>query len=338
MSAPASAAHVRKAPRVSDKSIGATALPPYARYIVPARGALARLWVNLFLRWTAKRALHPNADVDALRAQQAGLDAKLGAPDPQVRRTPVDAGGVAVEWLEVPESRPERVLFYLHGGAFIFRFPNTHAALVAKLCRRIGARALIVDYRLAPEHKHPAAPDDCYAAYRWLLAQGVDSRNIVIAGDSAGGNLVLATLHRAKAAGEPLPRCAVMMSPFVDFTLSSASLYANERADPIFSLPGILALRELYAPPERFLDPTVSPLFGDFRGLPPMFLQVGSIEMLLDESLRLAARAQAHDVPVELEIWDRLPHVFQVFPTLPQGEEAIAHIARFIGAHAGWSA
>jgi acetyl esterase/lipase len=323
---------------VIDASIDAKALPPYARYVVPARGVWARRWVNLSLRWTAKRALHPGADVGALRERNAALDLKLGNAAPEVRRTPVDAGGVPAVWLEVPETRPERVIFYLHGGAFIFRFPNTHAALVGKLCRRLGARALLVDYRLAPEHRHPAASDECLGAYRWLLAQGVDPRSVVIAGDSAGGNLVLATLHNAKAAGVPLPCAAVLMSPFVDFTLSSASLYANERADPIFSLPGVLALRELYAPPERFLDPTVSPFFGDFHGLPPMFLQVGSIEMLLDDALRVAARAHASGVHVELEIWERLPHVFQVFPTLPQGAEAVEHIARFVGTHAPWGA
>lgn len=321
---------------MSELPAGMPMLPPYARFVAPEEGAWRRRWMNLFLRFTAKRMLVPGADVAALREKQAGLDAKFGAVDPAARRTPVDFGGVAGESIDVPESRSERVLLYLHGGAFIFRFPNTHAALVARLCRRLGARALMVDYRLAPEHRYPAAPDDCHAAYRWLLAQGCDPRNIVIAGDSAGGNLTLATLHRAKAAGEPLPACAVLLSPVVDFTLSSKSLFENERRDPMFTLAAMLALRELYAPPERFLDPSLSPLFADFAGLPPMLVHASSTEMLRDEAVRLAARAHADGVPVELEIWDRLPHVFQVFADLPQATKAIDSIVRFIGQRAGW--
>ena len=323
---------------MSELPAGAAALPPYARFVAPRKGKWRRWWFNLFLRFTVKRMLVPGADIPELRVKQAGLDVRFGVVDPMARRTPVAIGTVDGEWIEVPESRPERVLLYLHGGAFIMRFPNSHAALVARMCRRLGARALMVDYRLAPEHPYPAAPDDCHAAYRWLLAQGCDPRGIVIAGDSAGGNLTLATLHRIKAAGEPLPACAVLLSPFVDFTLSSRSLFVNEKHDPMFTLAGMVALRELYAPPERFLDASLSPLFGDFAGLPPLLLQAGSTEMLLDESGRIAARAHAAGVPVEFEIWDRLPHVFQVFRDLPQATEAIASITRFVGKHAGWTA
>jgi acetyl esterase/lipase len=277
-----------------------------------------------------------HANIQQLRLQQAELDARFGAVDAEARITPVDCGGVAAEWIEVPEGRPERVLFYLHGGAFMFRFPATHAGLVARLCRRLGARALMVDYRLAPEHPYPAAPDDCFTAYRWLRSQGVDARQTVIAGDSAGANLTLGTLHRIKATGEGLPVCAVLMSPFVDFTLSSESLVENERRDPMFTLPGVLKLRQLYAPPERYLDASASPLFADFHGLPPMLFQVGSTEMLLDDSTRTAAKASASGVCVELEIWHAMPHVFQVMQTLPQAAMAIENIVRFVGARTGW--
>jgi epsilon-lactone hydrolase len=316
---------------------GASALPPYTRFVAPRQGKWRRWWLNLFLRLTVKRMLAPGADLAVLRIKQAGLDVRFGIVDPVARRAPVAIGSVPGEWIDVPESRPERVLLYLHGGAFIFRFPNSHASLAARLCRRLGTRTLMVDYRLAPEHPYPAAPDDCHAAYRWLLAQGCDPRGIVIAGDSAGGNLTLATLHRIKAAGEPLPSCAVLMSPFVDFTLSGKSLIANEKRDPMFTLAGMVALRELYAPPERFLDPPLSPLFADFAGLPPLLLQAGSTEMLLDESTRIAARAHADGVAVEFEIWDRLPHVFQVFQDLPQAGLAADSIARFVRKHAGWA-
>jgi acetyl esterase/lipase len=292
--------------------------------------------LNAFLRRAVKRQMDRNVSVERLRARQAYFDAKFGEVDPAAHRTSVDCAGVAAEWIDVPESRPERVLFYLHGGAFMFRFPATHACLAARCCRLLGARTLMVDYRLAPEHPYPAAVDDCHAAWRWLLAQGIDPRQVVIAGDSAGGNLALATLHRAKAAGEPLPACAVLLSPVVDFTLSSRSLVDNERRDPMFTLAALLKFRANYAPPERTLDPTLSPLFGDFHGFPPMLLQVGSTEMLLDESVRAAEKAHASGVDVELEIWRNLPHVFQAMPLLPQSGEAIASIARFIGTRAGW--
>jgi acetyl esterase/lipase len=314
-----------------------TALPSYARYVVPARGVWRRRSVDAFLRRTAKRQMHGVIDVGRFRAMQPRFDARFAFADPAVRRTPVDAGGVAAEWIEAPESRPARVILYLHGGAFALRFPGTHGGMVGQWCRRLGARALMVDYRLAPEHPFPAGVDDCHAAYRWLLAAGVAPRDVVIAGDSAGGNLVLVTLHGIKAAGEPMPACAVLLSPFVDFTLSSESLVTNERRDPMFTLAAFVAMRRLYAPPERLVDPAVSPLFGDFAGLPPMLFQVGSTEMLRDDTMRAAAKAHAAGVPVEVEIWDRMPHVFMAMHVLPQAAEAAASIVRFIGARAGWS-
>jgi acetyl esterase/lipase len=312
-------------------------LPAYARRIVPARGAWRRRWVNLFLRLTTKRQMLAELDIMRFRATQEAFDRKLAYFDPGVRRTHVDVGGIAAEWIEAPESRRERVILYLHGGAFVLRFPKTHGGMVGRWCRGLGARALMVDYRLAPEHPFPAGVGDCHAAYRWLLAQGCDPRSIVVAGDSAGGNLTLAMLHRIKAAGEPMPACAVLLSPFVDFTLSGASVVTNERRDPMFTLRAATAMRTLYAPAESFVDPSVSPLFGDFTGFPPMLFQVGSTEMLLDDSLRTAARAHAAGVPVEVEIWEKLPHVFQVVRSLPQAAAAIDGIVRFVRAHTGWT-
>ena len=313
-------------------------LPPYARFIDDRRAPWQRFMLALMLRTTVKRHWRVDADIASMRERQALMDARFGVVDPQARRTPVDCAGVTAEWIEVPETQPARTLLYFHGGAFAFRFPATHAGLAARWCRRMGARALMVDYRLAPEHPFPAGADDCHASYRWLLAQGCAAREIVIAGDSAGANLALSTLLRIKAAGEPMPACAVLMSPLVDFTLSSLSLVTNEAHDPIFTLAaGVALLRPLYAQPEHFLDPSVSPVFGDFSGLPPLLFQVGSTEMLLDESKRAAARAHACGVPVELEIWRAMPHVFQAIATLPQAAAALDSVARFVGARAGWT-
>ncbi len=313
------------------------ALPSYARFVDDRRGRWRRLSLSLMLRMTVKRQWRPDVDVARLRAQQAAFDAKFGVLDRQARRTPVDCNGVAAEWIDVPETRPGRVLLYFHGGAFILRFPMTHAGLAARWCRRLGARTLMVDYRLAPENPFPAGANDCHASYRWLLAQDFAPRDIVIAGDSAGANLALSTLLAIKAAGEPLPACAVLMSPFVDFTLSGKSLVTNEARDPIFTLAGGMVLRSLYAPPERLLDPSASPLFGDFMGLPPLLFQVGSTEMLLDESLRAAAKAHAAGVAVELEIWRKMPHVFQAVTTLPQAAAATDSAVRFVRERARWA-
>jgi epsilon-lactone hydrolase len=310
-------------------------LSAYARRIDAPGGAPRRWWLHASLKLTVKRIALLGADVGRLRAINLAWDARLARPDPDVRRTPVATPGFSGEWLEVPESRPERVLLYFHGGAFMFRFPAVHAGLVARLCRRIGARALMVDYHLAPEAPYPAARDDCDAAYRWLLAQGQASGGIVVGGDSAGGNLALVTLQRIRAAGVPGPACALLLSPFVDFTLSSRSLVTNERSDPMFSLGGLVAMRSYYAPPDRYLDPDVSPLYGEFAGLLPLLFQAGGIEMLLDESVRAAACAHAAGVTVELEIWEHMAHVFQALP-LPQARTALDHIAAFVGRHAGW--
>src|SRR6266536_1292755 len=320
-----------------DDVIDRNRLPSYARFVDDRRGRWRRLSLSMMLRMTVKRQWRPDVDVARLREQQAAFDAKFGVLDRQARRAPQECDGVAAEWIDVPETRPGRVLLYFHGGAFILRFPVTHAALATRLCRGLGARSLMVDYRLAPENPFPAGADDCHASYRWLLAQGFASRDIVIAGDSAGANLALVTLLRIKAAGEPMPACTVLMSPFVDFTLSGKSLVTNEAHDPIFTLAGGMVLRALYAPPERLLDPSVSLLFGDFTGLPPLLFQVGSTEMLLDESLRASAKAHASGVAVELEIWRKMPHVFQAVTTLPQAAAATDSAIRFVRERAGWA-
>jgi monoterpene epsilon-lactone hydrolase len=323
---------------MSENAAAGVALPSYARRIAHPGGSVRRWWLHAMLRLTVKRMKVLDADIAVLRAHQAGMDARFARVDPAARRTAVDCGGIPAEWIEVPETRPERVLLYLHGGAFMFRFPQTHAGMVAKWCRPLAARTLMVDYRLAPENPYPAAIEDCHGAYRWLLAQGHAAASIVIGGDSAGGNLALATLHRIKAAGEPMPACAVLQSPVVDFTMSGRSIIANEHSDPMFRIAGLLAMRALYAPPERFLDPSVSPLFGDFAGFPPLLFQVGGIESLVDESTRAAARAHAAGVAVELEIWDDMPHVFQAFAALPQAAAGADSFVRFIRARAGWTA
>jgi len=314
-----------------------TSQPTYRR-VIEHRRSWRSYALNALLRLTMRGRLAPDADLIALRRYYERLDARQFRTDRAVDRRPVDCGGVIGEWIIVPETRTERVILYLHGGSFAFRFPNAHAALAARLCRRLHARALLPDYRLAPEHPFPAAPDDCHAAYRWLLATGVDPTKIVLAGDSAGGNLALVTLHRILAAGEPLPACGILLSPAVDCTLASPSMVANDGIDPMLQLANLLVLRRHYVPSSAlYTHPEVSPLFGDFEGLPPLFLQAGSTELLRDEATRTAEKAHAAGVDVELELWPDAPHGFQIAGFLPEAALAINHIARFVRMRTGWS-
>lgn len=290
-----------------------------------------------FLRLIRRNPLLLDADIAALRRRYEEIDARHFPVEKWVVREAIDCDGVPAEWVSVPESRPGRVLFLLHGGSFAFRFPHAHAGFAARLCRRLGARALIPDYRLAPEARFPAAPDDCEAAYRWLLASGQNPRDVVFVGDSAGGNLALVTVHRALRAGEPLPACAVLLSPAVDCTLTSLSMVDNEERDPMMHLSSLLVLRHHYVPePHLHTHPEVSPLFADFDGYPPLFLQAGSSEMLRDEAIRTARKANAAGVDVELELWPETPHVFQIVSFLPESALALDHIARFVLKRTGW--
>jgi acetyl esterase/lipase len=283
-----------------------------------------------------RRVLTPKTDIGALRQGYERFDA-LQKTEPDVTRTHVYAGGVGAEWVSVPQSVPERLILYLHGGSFVFRFPNIHAALAARLCRKLHARALIPDYRLAPEYPFPAAPDDCHAAYRWLLANHGDPKNIVFVGDSAGGTLALVTLHRARRAGEPMPSCAVLLSPAVDCTMQSPSMFDNRRQDPLIHFDNLLVIRDFYVPsPDMYTNPEVSPYFADYTGFPPMFIQAGSNELLRDEALRAAEKAHRAGVDVKLELWPRAVHVFQAAPFLPESQAALNHIARFVRQRAGW--
>lgn len=316
-------------------TIGAT---PRVR-VIPGRGSWRTRALNALLRLAARSPLRQGSDIAALRRRYETLDARHFQVDPQVRREPALCNGVAAEWVSVPETRPGRTVLYLHGGSFAFRFPNAYAAFAARLCRRLGARALIPDYRLAPEHPFPAAPDDCHAAYRWLLGAGVDPRDVVIVGDSAGGNLALVTLQRALAQQEALPSCAVLLSPGVDCTFTSDSFVANQDRDAMLRLDNLLVLRSLYVPSALlYTHPEVSPLFGDFHGFPPLFLQAGSSEILRDEATRIAHKAHAAGVHVEVELWPETPHVFQLAPFLPEAALAVEQIVKFIVERTGWEA
>jgi acetyl esterase/lipase len=266
------------------------------------------------------------SDPVKLRKAAAKLDA-LGRPAPDVHVESVIAGTAPASWVTVKGRQRDGVVLYLHGGAFIAETPMFHGALLGRICRESRCRGLMPSYRLAPEHRYPAALDDCMAAYRWLLAQGHEPGRIVVAGDSAGGNLTLALLLRLRDEGLPLPAGAVALSPVTDLTYSGESVQRNDGVDDMFSADSMDGLVPVYlADRDLRTHPHVSPVFGDFAGLPPLLVIVGSTELLLDDSVRVAQRwPQA-----TLLVWDGMPHVFVGFDFLPEAREAVQRIGRFV--------
>jgi acetyl esterase/lipase len=235
-------------------------------------------------------------------------------------------GACRARWIEPSDVTAGSVILYLHGGAFVAEARAIHDPLLAAIGRAGGARGLMVDYRLAPEHPFPAAIEDCYAAWNYLLSSGIDPGRIVIAGDSAGGSLAVVTAMRARDEGMPQAAGLVLLSPVLDWTFSGASIQRNDGLDPLFRASIVDRLQSYYSAGADPLDPRLSPLFGDLAGLPPALLMVGSSELLLDDSVRFAARVPDS----ELRIWHDMPHVFPAMRGLAAGDRAILEIGEFI--------
>lgn len=252
-------------------------------------------------------------------------------PD-DVRVTPGELGGVPVVFIDIDGIEPRGTIFHAHGGGFALGSARGSVGLAAMLARRTGMRAVSVDYQLAPEHPYPAALQDVTAAYRALLAQSSD--RIVVTGESAGGNLAIELLIAGKAEGLAMPVAAVLLSPMTDLTVSGASFAGKAEVDPNVTAQGIRTRVEDYlgGTGTPATDPLVSPVFADLRGLPPLLIQAGSHEVLLDDATALAVKAAADDVAVILDITPGVSHVFQAFAAiLDEGDAALDRAARFIG-------
>ncbi len=247
--------------------------------------------------------------------------------------TPVIADDVPAEWVAVPGADQNRVLLYFHGGGYVIGSPATHRGLVASLSRAAHCRVLSLDYRLAPENPYPAAVEDACAAYRWLLSEGFAPQKIALAGDSAGGGLTLAALLTLRDAGEPMPGAAVPISPWTDMQATGDSMRTNVKSDPMVEPGGLMGMAKMYLGNADPTQPTAAPLHGNFAGLPPLLIQVGALETLLDDATRVADKARAAGVDVTLEVWPEMVHVWHLFaPMLPEGREAILRIGEFVTA------
>lgn len=289
--------------------------------------------INALLRLTVKRKWRPGLQIEEVRANAAKMDARLARRQSDYPSEAVTVGDVPAHWFgDVELATRNGTLLYLHGGAWCLHLPALYAAFAASLSHRTGLRVLLPDYRLAPEQPYPAAAEDCLAVYR-ALAEGPAGPPIAIAGDSAGGSLSLVTLMRARDARLALPACGVLLSPSTDLTMSGPSGQYNEAADPMFSAGAGDLLPDIYCPGMDRSHPWLSPLFGNWQDLPPLYFLAGSTEMLLDDAVRACDRARQAGTDARIDVWVGLPHVFPVISFLPESRDALQRIASFIREH-----
>jgi epsilon-lactone hydrolase len=245
----------------------------------------------------------------------------------------VTAGGVDAEWIVPADAPSDKAILYFHGGGFRLGSVASHRDLIARIAEASGCRVLAINYRLAPEHRFPAALEDALAAFTWLREQGFKPQDIALAGDSAGGNLVLALMLSLRDRGQPLAAAAALMSPWTDLAASGESYQSRATADPIHQRSMMLALAKNFLGDGDIRNPLASPLYADFSGLPPLLIQVGDRETVRDDATMLAAKAKAAGVEAALQVWDGMIHVFQMFPEIPEAREAVASIAAFLRRH-----
>jgi acetyl esterase/lipase len=269
------------------------------------------------------------------------LDNYYGHPVPLPEGTrvdPLDVDGIPAEWITPASADADRVILFLHGGGYVRGSLTSDRDLLARLAAAAGMRSLQIDYRLAPEHVFPAALEDAVTAYRWLLSQGARPEHLVVAGESAGGGLALALLQRVRDLKLPMPAAAALQSPWTDLAGTVESRRSREALDPLFTGAGLNALANVYAGTTEKDNPLLSPLYADLRGFPPLRLDVGSDEVVLDDSRQFAERARAAQVPIELMIWEEMWHVFQFFSfNLPEGRESLEQIGTFLRRQTGLS-
>lgn len=299
-------------------------------------------WQSALACWYLRRQFRPETLKPRINVEKARALTARRVWSPRVppgwrlrERVGPDAAPLRGEWIERAEGaralNTGPTVLYCHGGGYYFCSPRTHRSLVFGLATRANAAVFSLDYRLAPEHRFPAALDDATAAYRRLIADGIAPESIVIAGDSAGGGLALATLVALRDAGDPMPAGGLLFSPWTDLAATGASIRTNDGLDPMFSGPAIALAAKVYLGDTPATHPYASPVYADLQGLPPLFIMAGSTEVLLDDSQRVADNARAAGVDCELEVWKKMPHVWPIFaPFIPEGNRALERAATFV--------
>ena len=290
------------------------------------RAELLRLGIRIFLK---SRSRH--LDIEGWRSNMHAVEQLVPHPPARSRTEQVQAGRLTLHRVTTERSRPGRNVLYLHGGAYMSGAPAHYRHFTWRIADIVGGCVWALEYRLAPEHPFPAALHDAFAAYDWLLHNTPDAGRHFVMGDSAGGGLAIALLMKLRDEGKPLPEAAVALSPWTDLALTGQSLQSNATADPMLNADHLPAVARYYLAGADPRTPYASPLYGDTRGLPPVLIQVGSDEILRDDAVRMAEKLQSHNPRSKLEVWPRMPHVWQLFaPVLPEARKAIAQIGDFI--------
>jgi acetyl esterase/lipase len=259
---------------------------------------------------------------------------KLSILPGKTKIQPLQIGEFAAKCISVGNTPEDFVILYLHGGAYNLGSLNTHRELAARISKASKIKTLLIDYRLAPEHPYPAAIEDTVIAYRWLLKNGYSSNNIIIAGDSAGGGLAIAALVKLRDLGEQLPAAAVCLSAWTDLELKGESMKTNVQKDPFLTPAWLQYMAKHYADDNDFRLPLISPIYADLAMLPPLLIQVGSDEILLSDSVRLAERARNAGINTTFDVWENMWHVWHFFAgKMPEANSAINQISNFIQKH-----
>jgi epsilon-lactone hydrolase len=282
----------------------------------------------------AKLASRPRSDDYRQRRRDMDMRGREYGLPPDVTVEPVTANGVRAEWTSTPGAADDAAILYLHGGGYVIGSLDSHRHLVAEAGRAADCQALALDYGLAPERPFPAAVDDAVSGYRYLLARGIGPGRIAIAGDSAGGGLVVAAMVAIRDAGLAQPGCGWCISPWVDMEASGPSMTSRAAADPTVQKAGILDMARVYLNGADPRSPLASPIYANLTGLAPLLIQVGAVETLLDDALGLAKAAGIADVRVDLQIWPEMVHVWHLFhPELQAGRRALAEGGAYVRAH-----
>jgi acetyl esterase/lipase len=249
---------------------------------------------------------------------------------PNVTAKDVEFNSFRARWIKPKgQAATKKTILMLPGGGFFFPASSWHTSMLASVCRKAKCQGLLVHYRLAPDHPFPAGLEDAVNAYKYLLEQGIAPEDIVLMGDSAGGGLSLSLLLAIRDEGLPMPKAATLISPLADLSFSTPSRDFNRWRDPMLPTRRKMEAFQLYTGDTPSDDPLLSPIYGDLSGLPPLYAHVSSTEILLDDTLRVARKARAAGVEVEVEVWEGLPHVWHLCAFMPESDKALTHIARF---------
>jgi acetyl esterase/lipase len=294
--------------------------------------------IRLFLLKKLLRRIKNNADFENLLRARRGFEkvGRFNKPLKGFTYTTTTINGIKSEWVTPNGADESKVLLYFHGGGYATGSINTHRALVSQIVKSAGIKALIIEYRLAPEHKYPAPIEDAAGVYKWLLENGYPYNHIAFGGDSAGGGVTIGTLLYLRDNNLPLPNCAIAMSPWLDLTMSGESFHTKKEIDPMLIAAGLPVWRNHYLGDIDPKSPYASPIFHSLQGLPPVYIQVGEEEVLLDDSTRFAQKAKADGVDISLDVYPKKFHVFNGFwRILPKAREANRKLGEYLKKHLG---